>query len=580
MYEEFFRFKRKPFSIAPDPAFLFLSERHREALAHLMYGLESDGGFVLVTGEVGTGKTTLIRSLVERIPEGVDVAFMLNPRVTARELLESLCEELGIPEAHDEAHSVKHYVDRLTKHLLRTHQLGRSTVMIIDEAQNLSPSVLEQIRLLTNLETNQRKLLRIILLGQPELAELLDRREMRQLAQRVTARYHLSALDADETRAYIAHRLTLAGGSANIFTAAACRRAHQLSGGIPRVINVLADRALLGAYVEGKPRVRASVVARAGQEILGRRVGTRHWIFAGLGVAALVGVAWGYLRLPDETTAPRSAAAQVSITQPQNPQVATPAAPALAPRADAAESPAAPPAAATEAPAARPGLSASSTSTTPEPRPAVTQSPSSDLQRPQGRSGADTQRDAYRRLFELWHQPMDDSDIPCNVATHVGLQCLRDTGGWSALVHIDRPAVLELWGSDAQPFYGAAVAIDGDRIDVEIDGATTRVTRDVLEQHWYGAFVVLWRMPPDYRGRLQVGDAGPTTAWLRQQLATVQPDKLDSEHPDVFDQGLRDALVRFQRSAGVVPDGVVGPATWIALDSARGGDDPRIVGAR
>src|SRR5262249_31224067 len=188
--------------------------------------------------------------------------------------------------------------------LLRTHKLGRSTVMIIDEAQNLSPSVLEQIRLLTNLETNERKLLRIILLGQPELAELLDRRDMRQLAQRVTARYHLSALAADETRAYIAHRLTLAGGSANLFTATACRLVHQLSGGIPRLINVVADRALLGAYVEGKPRVGASVVSHAGKEVLGRRIRTWHWIAAGVGVAALVGAAWGYFRLPDERALP------------------------------------------------------------------------------------------------------------------------------------------------------------------------------------------------------------------------------------------------------------------------------------
>src|SRR5262249_41925603 len=174
MYEDFFRFKQRPFSIAPDPSFLYLSERHREALAHLMYGLQTDGGFVLITGEVGTGKTTLIRSLIDAVPEDLDVAFILNPRLTVSELLETLCEELGFAGRDDEVRTNKHQIDRINKHLLRTHAMGRSTVVIIDEAQNLSPAGLEQIRLLTNLETNERKLLRIILLGQPELTDLPD----------------------------------------------------------------------------------------------------------------------------------------------------------------------------------------------------------------------------------------------------------------------------------------------------------------------------------------------------------------------------------------------------------------------
>ncbi len=223
MYLDYFRFNQAPFSIAPDPAFLYLSERHREALAHLMYGLDGDGGFVLVIGEVGTGKTTLVRSLMDQVPEAVDVAFILNPRVSVPELLETLCDELGVDYISDESPTIKFYIDRLNAHLLKNHALGRSTVVIIDEAQSLSTDVLEQIRLLTNLETNERKLLRIILLGQTELSEVLDRREMRQLAQRITARYHLSALDRDETRAYIAHRLTRAGGSPHLFTRPASR---------------------------------------------------------------------------------------------------------------------------------------------------------------------------------------------------------------------------------------------------------------------------------------------------------------------------------------------------------------------
>jgi general secretion pathway protein A len=318
--------------------------------------------------------------------------------------------------------------------------------------------VLEQIRLLTNLETNERKLLRIILLGQPELAEVLDRREMRQLAQRVTARYHLAALDPDETRAYIAHRLTLAGGSANLFTAAASRRVHQLSGGIPRLINVIADRALLGAYVEGKPRVRASVVTRAGQEILGRRVSTRHWLAAALGVAALVGVAWGYFKLPDESAAPRLSSQPAPAQRVQS--VASAADSAIALPAEAARTQHA----SLDVPTPAPAASSAVTPAAPTSPTAVeandSRASSTDLGRPPGLSATDTQHAAYARVFERWGQPMDDSDIPCNVAAHVGLQCLRDTGGWSSLVRINRPAVLELWDDSSQPFYGAALQMN------------------------------------------------------------------------------------------------------------------------
>ncbi|MFU8816778.1 MAG: ExeA family protein, partial [Pseudomonadales bacterium] len=297
MYENHFHLNQTPFSIAPDPAFLYLSEAHQEALAHLMYGF-SHGGFVLITGEVGTGKTTLLRNLVKQTPEDLDVAFVLNPRLTVRELLETLCDELGVDYPKGAVLSVKQYIDALNRHLLATHSQGRGTVVIIDEAQNLSPAVLEQIRLLTNLETDKRKLLRIILLGQPELGELLSRNELRQLAQRITARYHLRGLSREDAYAYVIHRLARAGGSSRIFTRGALSRLYRISKGIPRVINLVADRALLGAYVEGRNRVNARLVQRAAGEVLGRPSYQRRWIAAGLVAATATGLASAYLLSP------------------------------------------------------------------------------------------------------------------------------------------------------------------------------------------------------------------------------------------------------------------------------------------
>ena len=310
MYEKHFNLDQLPFSIAPDPSFLYLSSAHREALAHLMYGF-SHGGFVMVTGEVGTGKTTLLRNLVKQTPPDLDVAFILNPRLTVRELLASLCDELGIPYDADSTNSVKQYVDLITRHLLATHRSGRSTVMIIDEAQNLSPAVLEQVRLLTNLETDDRKLLRIILIGQPELKEMLERQDLRQLAQRITARYHLGSLNREDTYAYIMHRMSRAGGNPHAFSAAALRRIYALSKGTPRLINVIADRSLLGAYTLGRHQVSASIVSRAAKEVLGQTSDYRAWWLGAATALFAAGAAWAILvpfNQPGTPAEPRAAA--------------------------------------------------------------------------------------------------------------------------------------------------------------------------------------------------------------------------------------------------------------------------------
>src|SRR5687767_1173660 len=270
MYAPFFGLRQEPFSIAPDPRYLFMSERHREALAHLLYGVKGGGGFVLLTGEIGAGKTTVCRCFLEQVPKRTNVAYIFNPKLTALELLQSVCQEFRITvSARDgAAKTLKDHVDALNEYLLRTHAAGQNSILIIDEAQNLATDVLEQLRLLTNLETNERKLLQIILIGQPELRDMLARPELEQLAQRVTARFHLDPLAEDETAHYIKHRLSVAGMSGLIpFDRDARHRIFELTRGVPRRINLLCDRALLGAYASGRQRVDRAIVEKAAGEV-------------------------------------------------------------------------------------------------------------------------------------------------------------------------------------------------------------------------------------------------------------------------------------------------------------------------
>ncbi|MBS1190913.1 MAG: peptidoglycan-binding domain 1 protein [Rhodocyclaceae bacterium] len=294
LYLDYFGVADAPFSIAPDPRYLFMSPKHREALAHLLYGVQSDDGFVVLTGEVGAGKTTVCRCLLEQLPAGCDVAVIFNPKLTVLELLATVCEEFRIP-VPGERPGVKAYVDHINAWLLAAHAQGRMAVLIIDEAQSLDAEVLEQVRLLTNLETNRRKLLRILLLGQPQLRDLLARPDMVQLAQRVVARYHLGPLSRSDLGAYVAHRLAAAGARRELFSPAALERLYSLSRGIPRLVNIIADRALLGAYVQGKGRVDGATVVAAGRQVFGvgapagwRRKGAGAAL---LGIAALGGVA-------------------------------------------------------------------------------------------------------------------------------------------------------------------------------------------------------------------------------------------------------------------------------------------------
>lgn len=302
MYTSYFGLEEKPFSIAPNPDYLFMSDRHREALNHLTYGLGDTGGFVLLTGEVGTGKTTLSRHLMANLPENTQAAFILNPTLSSQELLATLCDELKIRYRKTGA-TLKTLTDKIQQKLLKNHSDDINTLLIIDEAQHLQPEVLEQLRLLTNLETNTKKLLQVILIGQPELQQLLQRRDLRQLAQRITARYHLLPLNRQEVEQYLKHRLSVAKCFRNIFDKSAVSAIHKICKGIPRLMNLLAERSLINAYNSNNAVVNRKIVLQAAYDALGDEFQVKPWwqhssakaggLVTALGLVLALGVWWG-----------------------------------------------------------------------------------------------------------------------------------------------------------------------------------------------------------------------------------------------------------------------------------------------
>jgi general secretion pathway protein A len=520
MYAPFFGLNEKPFSITPDPRYLFLSERHAEALAHLVYGINEAGGFIQLTGEVGTGKTTVVRSLLTQAPKHAEIALILNPRMTPAEFLLAICEELRLTVPQGSERSLKDLVDLLSRHLLKAHAEGKRIVLVVDEAQNLAPEVLEQVRLLTNLETETQKLLQIILIGQPELRELLGRVELRQLAQRITGRYHLAPLSGDETSAYVRHRLRVAGATREIFSNGALREIQRLSGGVPRLVNIISDRALLGAFTEDRHLVSASVVRRAAGEVFGRSFQPRWLPWTAAAGVAVLAVAGAALLLPRflEARAPAPVMA---------------AAPAPVP-----------------APAPKP--------------------PPPDLDKLLATYGAETDPDnAFNKLFALWSLRYVAGTVdPCSQAQQAGLECLTQRGSLAQLRLFNRPAVLNVIDSSGHAHQVVLAGLDDEHAQVDLGGAQREIGIGDLAQSWFGDYVLLWRPAAGGSQPLALGARNARVRWLRDSLRRVNGLPAESVPNDRFDPELVTLVEDFQRKKRLAVDGIAGVQTQVALDAA------------
>jgi len=499
MYAAYFGLRQEPFSIAPDPRLLFMSERHREALAHLLYGVRGGGGFVLLTGEIGTGKTTVCRSFLEQVPKNCNLAYIFNPKLTVPELLETVCHEFGIevPRKDLLPPTVKEYLDPLNAFLLQAHAAGRNNVLVIDEAQNLAAEVLEQLRLLTNLETSERKLLQIILIGQPELREMLAQPQLEQLAQRVIARYHLQALAESETAQYVRHRMEVCGLERPLpFDRRALKRIHVLAGGVPRRINLLCDRALLGAFATGQGGVSRRIVEQAAKEVFGAPVvRERGWprpAFAmGLGLAAGVGLL---------------AAATQGVRH--------------------------------EPPAAAPAVAVAAAPAPAQPQPAPVPAAAPVL--------LHDEEEAWRELAHDWKANAATGD-PCEALQREQLQCFSRKLNLALIRQLDRPGILTLDAGTVRPSYAILIGLTDTSATLRAAGSEQTVTLAALAQRWQGDFATLWRSPAGYSGRTA---SGPALAWLTERVPDIRAFQLAQGLPADGRPGPM-TFMQLNRTAGI-----------------------------
>jgi len=576
MYEPFFGLRHEPFSIAPDPRFLYMSAKHREALEHLNYGLRRRAGFVLLTGEIGAGKTTVLRCFLEKLPSSFDVANVVNPRLGVNALLMRVCEDLRIELPA--AGAVNDLIDEIHGHLLLAHATGRRTLIVVDEAQALSADVMEQLRLLTNLDTSERKL-QVLLIGQPELRTMLERPEFEPLAQRVVARFHLPALSEDEATRYIAHRLSVAGLAGQLpFDNFALARIHELCRGVPRRINVLCDRALLAAQTAGKHHIDRGIVDRAAAEVFGRgpvappqHRGSRRWP-AVAGVAA-VALAAGVLMAPriSPTLAPALAWLTGAATAPA--PAPTPA-PAPAPAPEPTAEPAAPAPAPIAVPASATPPAASVAATSPVATPvAIPDDPAlADNLDAAFSPTASDETQAWRALASLWGVSLGPGE-PCIAALQHALHCYRSHGGLGPIRQLGRPGIVTLNDERGRVAHVLLTGLSNDRATLRIGGIDREMPLALLARAWRGEFATLWRAPADYgEGEVIGSTAAALGPWLIERLAAID----GAASPPAGDDALRARVFAFQLAQGLVPDGLAGPLTLMQINRASGVDEPSL----
>lgn len=558
MYNQHFGLHNNPFSIAPDPRFLVLGTCHEEALAHLLYGVIESGGFVQLTGEVGTGKTTIVRALIQRLPKNVEVALVLNPKLNAEQFVATILDELGVRYRVEDT-SLKRLIDILNRVLLRAHARGRKVVVIVDEAQTLDRDVLEQIRLLTNIETDQHKLLQVVLVGQPELREMLARHDLRQLAQRVTARYHLEPISLRETQRYVHFRLFVSGAKHPIFSNEAIVRVQKYTKGVPRLINVLCDRALLGAYSRDLTAVNSDIVDQAAKEVFSKprhrraRLSlSRKGIVSVLAMGVAVVTATLTLRVADSRTLVHSELADVHLRDSPSAKVSG---------VDGLE------------------LATLATRVVPS---AFDRNVDEQTFSPEMNWKEDASTSSYRlalsSLFRAWnvHPPSVDHRA-CEDALTFGLKCISLSGTWAEFRALNRPGIIEVQHQGVTQSI-AILAITSDAAEISIDAHRQRIAVVEIAALWPGQFLVVWRPPAIGSERLQVGDRHPGVLWIRETLGALNDEELRDLSPR-YDKRLSEKVKLFQQSRGIAATGVMNSITWMHLSNVRHETGPRLTTA-
>ncbi|MBM4243080.1 MAG: hypothetical protein FJ148_04600 [Deltaproteobacteria bacterium] len=589
MYEKFFGIDEPPFRLTPDPRYLYLSARHREALGHLVYGIHEGAGFVAITGEIGAGKTTLLRSLLSRADDSTQYAYILNPVLTGLELMQEINHELGIPSTGTR----RDMLSALNHFLLDQKRRGRRVVVVIDEAQALDGATLEQLRMLSNFETETAKLLQIVLVGQPELREVLARPELEQLNQRITVRWHLGPLDRTETGRYVAHRVTTAAGGRlrAIFTRGAIGQVYRFSGGVPRLINIICHRSLLVAFAHDRTRVTRATVRRAIRELQEpRRVRPDRWRRAWTGATAAVAVlavlatggAIAWQRYGDQWRA-RLAAAASAEAEPVADRVEAIARPADAP-VDEPMAVAAVAAVETEEPPADGQGSAEPPSDTPATPATVASEEAQALERStlveaiRQISPGNSAYAATEALLRAWDAPKlapAEASSPTidltRIARSRGLEYLPIQGNLNLLRVLDLPAILELSLDDGSaPRFVTVERLHDATATVSVGRTPIELSADVLGEAWFGKAHLFWQDLDRLGPMLTMGSSSPAVGRLHELLRSA--DVYSGKATSTFANATQEAVLRFQRGKRLEADGKVGPMTMIALYQSVSGD--------